>query len=102
MGLSVLRWRAGPLNPRTPARPDLKSGAVVLAWLPPRAFHRACGRCAFGWTHEAPAHAFSPGERRRCSLPHGRTVIPMRVVAIAYPVLIAVIVISTFVSLATD
>src|SRR5256885_2426343 len=31
------------LNPRTPARPDLKSGAVVLAWLPPRAAHRAIG-----------------------------------------------------------
>src|SRR6267143_3626260 len=31
------------LNPRTPARPDLKSGAVVLAWLPPRAAHRAVG-----------------------------------------------------------
>src|SRR6267378_5731791 len=35
--------RAMPLNPRTPARPDLKSGAVVLAWLPPRAAHRAVG-----------------------------------------------------------
>src|SRR5712691_5420290 len=35
--------RARPLNPRTPARPDLKSGAVVLAWLPPRAAHRAVG-----------------------------------------------------------
>src|SRR6267143_892757 len=35
--------RATPLNPRTPARPDLKSGAVVLAWLPPRAAHRAVG-----------------------------------------------------------
>src|SRR5256885_6087967 len=35
--------RARPLNPRTPARPDLKSGAVVLAWLPPHAAHRAIG-----------------------------------------------------------
>src|SRR5205807_572512 len=35
--------RAMPLNPRTPARPDLKSGAVVLAWLPPHAAHRAVG-----------------------------------------------------------
>src|SRR2546428_11457182 len=35
------------LNPRTPARPDLKSGAVVLAWLPPRAAHRAVGIMPF-------------------------------------------------------
>src|SRR2546426_2960541 len=35
------------LNPRTPARPDLKSGAVVLAWLPPRAAHPACGIMPF-------------------------------------------------------
>src|SRR6266480_2878710 len=43
--------RARLLNPRTPARPDLKSGAVVQAWLPPRPAHRAIGimpllRCA--------------------------------------------------------
>src|SRR5439155_95162 len=38
---------AGLLNPRTPARPDLKSGAVVLAWLPPRAAHPACGIMLF-------------------------------------------------------
>src|SRR2546426_12693028 len=35
------------LNPRTPARPYLKSGAVVLAWLPPRATHRAVGIMPF-------------------------------------------------------
>src|SRR3989454_12781833 len=35
------------LNPRTPARPDLKSGAVVLAWLPPRGTHRAVGIMPF-------------------------------------------------------
>src|SRR2546427_5609093 len=35
------------LNPRTPARPDLKSGAVVLAWLPPRGAHRAVGIMPF-------------------------------------------------------
>ena len=34
--------------------------------------------------------------------PYGRTVIPMRVVAIAYPNFSALIVISTFVALATD
>src|SRR5437870_13890319 len=32
--------RARLLNPWTPARPDLKSGAGVLAWLPPHAAHR--------------------------------------------------------------
>src|SRR6266566_9227181 len=35
--------RARLLNPWTPARPDLKSGAVVQAWLPPRPAHRAIG-----------------------------------------------------------
>src|SRR5881392_2235414 len=35
--------RARLLNPWTPARPDLKSGAVVQAWLPPRPPHRAIG-----------------------------------------------------------
>src|SRR6266568_305818 len=43
MGLSAPRARAAHLNPRTPARPDLKSGAVVLAWLPPRDAHRVVG-----------------------------------------------------------
>src|SRR5205809_1247332 len=36
MGFSAPRSCAAHLNPRTPARPDLKSGAVVLAWLPPQ------------------------------------------------------------------
>src|SRR5213592_2582035 len=35
--------RARLLNPWTPARPDLKSGAVVQAWLPPHAAHWAIG-----------------------------------------------------------
>src|SRR5439155_19705550 len=35
--------RARLFNPCTPARPDLKSGAVVQAWLPPRPPHRAIG-----------------------------------------------------------
>src|SRR3989337_2438609 len=48
MGISASRGRAGPLNPRTPARPDLKSGAVVLAWLPPRPAHRAHGIMVLG------------------------------------------------------
>src|SRR6267378_2495640 len=45
--------RARPLNPRTPARPDLKSGAVVLAWLPPRAAHRTLDITAF-WLCDRP------------------------------------------------
>src|SRR5256885_17211755 len=50
--------RARLLNPWTPARPDLKSGAVVLAWLPPqRRIGRAlitpfCRRFARGSTRE--------------------------------------------------
>src|SRR5207249_3154267 len=39
--------RARLLNPWTPARPDLKSGAVVQAWLPPRPAHRAIGIMLF-------------------------------------------------------
>src|SRR5207253_7936022 len=39
--------RARLLNPWTPARPDLKSGAVVQAWLPPHAAHRAIGIMPF-------------------------------------------------------
>src|SRR5207245_7955765 len=53
---------AGLSNPRTPARPDLKSGAVVLAWLPPRAAHPAFGimpfRCGL------PALGVRPADRR--------------------------------------
>src|SRR5438876_11128150 len=47
MGISTPCSRARLLNPRTPARPDLKSGAVVLAWLPPRGSHRAIGITPF-------------------------------------------------------
>src|SRR5256712_12802983 len=47
MGISTPCSRARLLNPRTPARPDLKSGAVVLAWLPPRGGHRAIGITPF-------------------------------------------------------
>src|SRR5438552_4815527 len=47
MGISAPCSRARLLNPWTPARPDLKSGAVVLAWLPPRGSHRAIGITPF-------------------------------------------------------
>src|SRR2546426_2307520 len=47
MGISTPCSRTRLLNPRTPARPDLKSGAVVLAWLPPRGGHRAIGITPF-------------------------------------------------------
>src|SRR6266540_3976634 len=57
--------RAEPLNPRTPARPDLKSGAVVLAWLPPRAAHRTCGIMPFGARRTSRARDLDPGETRR-------------------------------------
>src|SRR5207249_306545 len=58
---------AGLLNPRTPARPDLKSGAVVLAWLPPRALH--------GPSHAHPFHpSFAGSPRAREDLLHAARV----------------------------
>src|SRR5256712_1766181 len=62
MGISAPRARARLLNPRTPARPDLKSGAVVLAWLPPRRAHRAVGIMPF-----CVQHGEDPGSQRHSS-----------------------------------
>src|SRR3990172_487420 len=74
MGISASRGRAGPLNPRTPSRPDLKSGAVVLAWLPPRPAHRGRGIMPLGSACRAtPARREDPElyYPPRSSDPHG-------------------------------
>src|SRR5437870_11990345 len=75
MGIPAPRYRSGLLNPRTPARPDLKSGAVVLAWLPPRGAHRPVGIMAFcvparsGYAFVAAFDCSPEGEGRRDHTP---------------------------------